>query len=507
LAPEKVKEGSSSNLPISISPGFTADVLALIFGTCLPDPAFIVDRESGNIVACNQRFLSLLGRDLDFIERNEFAASLAIDPSDRGIFNTWQKTLKDNEEGSFEIRILRAENTSCPVHVNLRDLRWKKKSFLLAFIREISALAERESQLKKQIELQKSRAHEAIKSSLRMYQFNEKIRRTPLLAKKLLNLESEEQLFAEAAKILTSEEGLNYRGVNFLVLEGDALKLVFSTHGLEDKTFPINGDNRFSRFISRSVRPDETAGASILVPLQSRGSLLGICEVVPYPREKLYFEESSMVNEWQNDVLQDIGGIIAVLIDNLRLNREIKRQSNTDPLTEVYNRHYFVGKLTSEVHRAARYSRPVSIIFVDVDAFKPINDRYGHLQGDQVLRELARLLVENLRETDIVCRYGGDEFVILLPETDSEMAGKTADKLLRAVQDHAFRSLDNPEDRLPVTISIGRSTLEPGATEDDLLRAADGALYRAKSMGKNQVMAGVAPGHGETAPALPRLPG
>jgi predicted signal transduction protein with EAL and GGDEF domain len=250
-----------------------------------------------------------------------------------------------------------------------------------------------------------------------MYQFNEKIKRTPLLAKKLLDLDNEDDLFREAAKVLTSEEGLNYREVNFLLLEGDVLKVVYSTQGLKEESFPLADTNRFSQFIRKSFRSEQTTGSSILVPLQSRGQLVGLCEVVPYPREKLFFDESSMVNEWQNDVLDDIGGIIAVLVDNLRLNREIKRQSITDPLTQAYNRHYFVGRLTAEVHRAA-----LSIIFVDIDEFKPINDRHGHLQGDQVLRDMGQLLVQNLRDVDIICRYGGDEFVILLPETDRDMA-------------------------------------------------------------------------------------
>ena len=490
MAPERSTEKSRGNLPFSITPSFTNDELTLILGTCLPDPVFLVGAEEGNLVAFNQKFLSVLGYDLDSLdsmERGDVLCEVVIFPADRGIFNTWQRTLKEGGEGNFEVRLVKKDGATLPVNMTLQAFRWKRKNYLIAFAKEISAIEEREAKLKKAIEEQKARAFEAIKSSLRMYQFNEKIKRTPLLAKKLLDIDNEDDLFKEAAKVLTSEEGLNYREVNFLLLEGDVLNVVFSTQGLKEKTFPLTDSNRFSQFIRKSFRSDQTTSSSILVPLQSRGQLVGVCEVVPYPREKLFFDESSMVNEWQNDVLEDIGGIIALLIDNLRLNREIKRQSITDPLTRAYNRHYFVGRLTAEVHRAARYSRPVSIIFVDIDEFKQINDRQGHLQGDQVLRELGRLLVENLRDVDIICRFGGDEFVLLLPETDADMAARTGDKILEAVRSHSFQSIDNPEQKLPVTISLGVSTLEPGGSEDDLIKSADAALYRAKSCGRNRM--------------------
>ena len=371
--------------------------------------------------------------------------------------------------------------------MTLKRLRWKRRSYLLCFLREITLLEEREASLKRQIEEQKERAFEAIKSSLRLYQLNEKIRRTPHLAQRLLNVESEEQLFSEGAKVLTTEEGLNYRDATFLLLEEGNLKEVFSTKELQPKTYSLSEDNRFAQFIRKGFKRDESTDPAILLPLQSRGQLLGICEVVPYPREKLFFDESGIVSEWQNDVLQDMAGIIALLIDNLRLTRKIKRQSTIDSLTQAYNRHYFVGRVSAEVRRAGRYSRPVSLIFVDVDQFKDINDQYGHLQGDQVLRELGALFIQNLRDVDVVCRYGGDEFVILLPESDSVMASRTAQKLLEASQSHPFRNLDNPEQTLAVTLSVGVSTLQPGENEEELLRSADAALYRAKKLGKNRL--------------------
>ena len=156
-----------------------------------------------------------------------------------------------------------------------------------------------------------------------------------------------------------------------------------------------------------------------------------------------------------------------------------------DPLTETYNRYYFVGRLAKEIHRAARYDRPISILFLDVDEFKGINDRYGHLQGDQILKELGRLFVQNLRQTDVVCRYGGDEFVALLPETEEVLAQNAAQKLLDSVRAHSFSNLENPQSPLVISISVGVSTLRLGENEDQFLKGADDALYAAKQRGRN----------------------
>ncbi|MGH9361211.1 MAG: GGDEF domain-containing protein, partial [Thermoanaerobaculia bacterium] len=134
----------------------------------------------------------------------------------------------------------------------------------------------------------------------------------------------------------------------------------------------------------------------------------------------------------------------------------------------------------------SRTGRPLSMVFVDVDEFKTINDVHGHLQGDQVLRDLGAIFRKNLREEDCVCRYGGDEFVILLPEVDRERGEKTAEKLLAAVREHRFYSLYSQDTTIPVSISLGISALEKNQDEDLFLQAADAALYRAKKLGRNR---------------------
>ena len=163
-----------------------------------------------------------------------------------------------------------------------------------------------------------------------------------------------------------------------------------------------------------------------------------------------------------------------------------RRLASTDGLTEVYNHRTFQERLSQEIARADRYSRPLSLLMIDVDHFKVYNDTCGHPQGDIVLQDLARLLREMSRTSDTVARYGGEEFAIILPETDSVGAQKIAQRLREQVEGYAFPG----QDLMPggsLTISIGVATHAPAGSKDALLQAADTALYTAKREGRNRV--------------------
>jgi diguanylate cyclase (GGDEF)-like protein len=163
-----------------------------------------------------------------------------------------------------------------------------------------------------------------------------------------------------------------------------------------------------------------------------------------------------------------------------------RRLASTDSLTEVYNHRTFQERLTQEVARANRYSRPLSVLMIDVDHFKVYNDTHGHPQGDLVLQDLARLLREMSRTSDTVARYGGEEFAIILPETDNVNAQKIGQRLREQVERYAFSG----KERMPggtLTISIGVATHVSGGNKDTLLQAADRALYTAKRDGRNRV--------------------
>lgn len=176
--------------------------------------------------------------------------------------------------------------------------------------------------------------------------------------------------------------------------------------------------------------------------------------------------------------------------DLLRTNLDESLEAAvTDQLTGLHNRRYMTGQLDALVARASRDGEPVAALLLDIDHFKKINDSFGHDVGDEVLREFAVRLASNVRAVDLPCRYGGEEFVVVMPETALADAQRIAERIRLHVSGAPFRVV-NGREILAVTISIGVAvTLGPGDTQDALLKRADEALYEAKASGRNRVIA------------------
>jgi two-component system, cell cycle response regulator len=159
-----------------------------------------------------------------------------------------------------------------------------------------------------------------------------------------------------------------------------------------------------------------------------------------------------------------------------------KREATIDGLTKTFNKSYFNMYLAQEVNRAQRYKHHLSLIISDIDHFKKINDTYGHLVGDTVLQAVAQLIMQQCRRCDLVARFGGEEFVILLPETPLEGGKIAAEKIRQAIASHPFEQVQH------LTSSFGVASLTQNIDGRDLLHQADSALYSAKQNGRNQVV-------------------
>ena len=165
---------------------------------------------------------------------------------------------------------------------------------------------------------------------------------------------------------------------------------------------------------------------------------------------------------------------------------EFEQQAATDMLTGLANRRAFYDRLDAEFRRSRRYGRPLSVLMIDLDHFQQVNDRHGHVVGDLVLAAVARLVREHVRESDMAARYGGEELVVMLPETDGVHAAAMAERLRSVIRDHDFEVGD---DGSPLTISAGVAAFPDCEPRDgaDLVRLADEALYRAKAAGRDRV--------------------
>ena len=181
--------------------------------------------------------------------------------------------------------------------------------------------------------------------------------------------------------------------------------------------------------------------------------------------------------------------ITALIIKYLIKSRDFEQQyklATTDGLTDLYNHRYFQDQMKMNVEHSKRYETNFSLIIIDIDFFKKFNDTYGHQSGDAVLRQVAQILKRNVRATDIVCRYGGEEMSIILPNTGKDEAQMTAEKICKIVSEKQFKLNNDKETH--VTISLGVSTYPfDGETPTNLIDAADKRLYNAKNNGRNQV--------------------
>jgi diguanylate cyclase (GGDEF)-like protein len=179
----------------------------------------------------------------------------------------------------------------------------------------------------------------------------------------------------------------------------------------------------------------------------------------------------------------------SVSVENVDLHETVQRQAVTDELTGLFNHRRFQEVMTAEVERARRYNQEMGLIMLDIDNFKRVNDTYGHMTGDVVLREVARVLRQSSREIDEPARYGGEEMAVALPGTDLEGAFQFAERVRRRIEDLEL-PLPDGDGALRVTASFGAASLATAgeADKDALVAAADAALYRAKRSGKNRTV-------------------
>ncbi len=246
-------------------------------------------------------------------------------------------------------------------------------------------------------------------------------------------------------------------------------------------------------FVSADLRKDERAknefvGAVVAFPLSCRGRRVGA--ILGLDRGP-----SSREPRVTAPILRSIRILLepaAVALDNALILKRAEALSVTDDLTHLYNSRYLNNVLRRETKRASRSGRPLSLLFIDLDGFKSINDTHGHLCGSRALVEAAAVIRGSARETDVVSRFGGDEFALVLPDTGSEGAFAVGERIRERIAAHVFLAHDQLN--IHLTASVGVATLpDVAASADELVQAADKAMYAVKDSGKNGIQAAAAP--------------
>lgn len=181
--------------------------------------------------------------------------------------------------------------------------------------------------------------------------------------------------------------------------------------------------------------------------------------------------------------------ILLICLSGLALSEKMTKLIVREGLTGLFNQIYIRQRLEEEFYRSKRYEHPLSLMMIDLDNFKTLNDRYGHTAGDHLLRYFSQLIIETIRPSDIAARYGGEEFLIILPETARQEAQAVAERLRKKIALYPFR-IDSRKEDIPFTISVGVSAFPDSAeSAEELITLADMALYQAKKDGKNKVTA------------------
>jgi len=223
------------------------------------------------------------------------------------------------------------------------------------------------------------------------------------------------------------------------------------------------------------------ARSQMVVPMVARGAVIGVL-AAESPKVGGFLDKDQKT-------FSILANSAAMALENAVMHKQMEEMSIVDPLTGVYNYRYFAAKLDDELRRSRRYRQPVSLIMIDIDYFKKTNDRHGHQAGNVVLRELVRVIQRCIRDTDVLVRYGGEEFAVILPQTDKRDAFIIGERIRAMVAETVFGGMGGiPE--MHATVSVGITTHpDNGYAEQEIVRVADQALYRAKGSGRNLVCA------------------
>lgn len=276
--------------------------------------------------------------------------------------------------------------------------------------------------------------------------------------------------------------GVQLEGVPELIFETEPSQLNYIFNGnLTPKLGGYYEAHHDHFFPAKDRRPKSVA----LLPLVRRGELIGSLNLGSLDAQRYARGKGT-------EFLQRLAAVVAIALENTLNHERLKLVGLTDPLTRVNNRRFFDQRLGEEIAVSQRSHQWLACMFLDVDHFKRINDSLGHQGGDIVLCEIARLVRGQLRSTDVLCRYGGEEFVVLLPNTGNHEALEIAERIRAVIETTEF-SLPGPQ-RAKVTISIGvaarqcQKTCDANTVGKVLVASADQAVYQAKEAGRNQVV-------------------
>lgn len=265
----------------------------------------------------------------------------------------------------------------------------------------------------------------------------------------------------------------------FRLKPGEGIAGWVAMNGVPVVVKDASNDKKFSKMARKFTHPDTRS--LMCAPIKSEDRILGVMEVVNKAKGERFTEEDLRL-------LMKLVNQAALAVERVMLHQKMEELVITDDLTKLFNSRYLNKVIETEILRCSRYRTSVALVFMDLDFFKYVNDNYGHLVGSKVLIEAGQLVLNQLRRTDVVARYGGDEFVMVLPQTSPQGAKIIAERIRKRLERNVFLSKEGFH--IKITASFGVASYpESAKTKEDLLRLADEAMYMVKHQNRNGVYA------------------
>jgi diguanylate cyclase (GGDEF)-like protein/PAS domain S-box-containing protein len=469
------------------------------------DGQYVLDPAADVFVKVNPAFCELVGYSAEQLveSKTPLATGSLVHPEDRELVTTQRKqAARPGERGSLRFRVVLPEGEVRTLEICYSVVNHLGRILHVGSARDVSEQVKLESKLRsesdynRELSLEAQRAAkenqkkniEIAEANTRISALAEVLRAIPVLTKRLLELKSLADVFKETAQTMVGDAG--FASCNILLKNaGGELEIKTANPARATIKLQPNAGTLYQAVLqgAQSLAIDEQ-GAHI-APITAAGEIRGILHVGLPKNLARFYKNHTMVAQSIKDLVTTIADFLGLVISNHENLERVTLASRTDNLTGLFNRRVFEENLTIEFRRALRYQRDLSLLILDIDHFKKVNDTWGHQQGDAVLEAVGTLLKGSFRDLDSVCRYGGEEMCAILPETVGEAARSKAEYLRRKIEELRIPLLNKPEENMQVTVSIGVACVSKTTiSEDQLLREADSALYECKSNGRNRVL-------------------
>ena len=478
-------------------------LLQLHFDTSV-DGQYVLDPDADVFVKVNPSMCDLLGytREQLVEARRPVATSSIIHEEDRALVSKHREAAQQpGDSGVTRFRIVRPDGEVRHLEVRFTLIRYMGRIVQVGSARDVSEQVKLEIKLRNESEFNREltlaaqqSAKEAQRKSLEVLEANtrvgalsEVLRAIPVLTKRLLELTDLDQVFKETALTMVNEAQFSSCAV-LLKDDKDRLEVKYANPFRTTTTVHVKETPQIKRVLGGGEDLVVDDQGVHYAAIRGEGVMRGLLQVGLPKNLQRFYAGHKPIQQSIRDLVSTIADFLGVVITNYENLERIKQQSRMDKLTGLFNRRVFEEQLSTEFRRALRYDRDLSLMILDIDDFKHINDTYLHQTGDAVLEELGTLLGGSFRDLDTVCRYGGEEICAILPETVGEAAKVKAEHVRRKVSELEIPTTMDENKKIKITVSIGVACLSKNTTsEEQLLREADRALYWVKKNGKNQV--------------------